>query len=380
MVYPLRKSRSCAHYAASGAALLLLPLLLSAQDTTDAAADANITSGSSDSSCLLENATRRNLPNAAPVKNKLGALPDEYTRDLKYNPPSCNSLPAVLPSAGCGTADWRHLGRPGGGRGTLYLWGDSVTFQIFRSLARLLLTVAPLKGSTREKGHVDQTKERPVGYSKQWQPRRHTCHTRRCHRFGGGLSICFVGVLQHVFTAGTAPCLLRSSPHDVHFINTGTWHNDEGTLRRSLNDFLSFVTKAREAGETLPHVVWRETTPQHFLTKGGLYHKYAPKGCIQSVDLDDLRSHDYRNRMAREMIGAAGIPIMPLWELLVQRPDLHTTVFTKPTMPDCTHWCEYSEGPVWAIANLTLSYTAQHFWPPPSLPPDSQAANSTDNR
>ena len=146
------------------------------------------------------------------------------------------------------------------------------------------------------------------------------------------------------------------------------------TIREYEADVRSFLEAATKwAASASAHLVWMETTPQHFANTPG-----GAGGCsaIPATPMDphlpwppeldalcnasastpspttDCRG-DWRNHIARRLLRERGIPVVPLAAALSSRSDLHTG-----GAGDCTHWCEGTEASVF-LSSAVLNVLAE---------------------
>jgi hypothetical protein len=151
-------------------------------------------------------------------------------------------------------------------------------------------------------------------------------------------------------------------PQDVHVFNGGVHINSASAMNKMMDSFREGVANLTAAGVALPRLVWRETTPQHFLAKGGNFvsqaHVKKTRGCIprSKVKVEELRKGNYRWDSVSRALRGLDIDVWHVWDLLVVRPDLH------PSTMDCTHWCDTPQSPLVEISKLLLSDVIRAYW------------------
>ena len=85
-------------------------------------------------------------------------------------------------------------------------------------------------------------------------------------------------------------------------------------------------------------LVWRETSPQHFQGKSGLFHGIKTPPCVA---IDDMRAawEPYKN-MTDILSEFPEIHLLPIWSLTALRFDAHSE-------KECSHWCLPGVPDVW---------------------------------
>jgi hypothetical protein len=169
----------------------------------------------------------------------------------------------------------------------------------------------------------------------------------------------------------TVSCFINSSPTDVHVLNYGMWHNDPRGIPVATNALSAFLkaVAGHRGEEGMPHMVWFETTPQHFLGKGGLFSTRPGalrKGCMTEAPLDEMRDLEFRNRLTLPILNTISLQaVAPMylfrtWELLAPHPRLHAQISKDKV--DCVHWCAYDGNVLMALGRLLLSDVSRMFW------------------
>jgi hypothetical protein len=254
----------------------------------------------------------------------------------------------------------------------LLLHGDSVTEQVWRILGDVLAEASGVEWVLeRPKSKPDLAGKLPAAiFAKRLE--RLPC-TKTCHRHGS-LHVCFLRTNINPIIEESAACLLQASPDDVHVFNTGLWIHSKGEAASAVRGFRRFIEYAREAGMTLPRIVWRETTPQHFASSpyGTFVERAAtkktkktPQRCMSAVDEAAMKKGDFRNKVAFAVLkGMEDIDVFKAWEMLMPLAQHHKVerVVKKPGPPDCTHWCETPDGPMFALCRILISDIFKRYW------------------
>uniref|UniRef100_A0A061RWF3 Uncharacterized protein n=1 Tax=Tetraselmis sp. GSL018 TaxID=582737 RepID=A0A061RWF3_9CHLO len=315
-------------------------------------------------SCFLQKA--KSKPIKRPVRTgKEVRLPCEKG---KYSKDFCKKLKREALSEGCALVDlWQPKWYTGPPR-EVVMYGDSVAQQFFQTLICQMAQHAPVEAPRLEQS-PPQGADPPNGTAPGVKSKG--CK-KRCWRFGS-LSVCMVraAFLNIVDGQGVASCLLGAGAADVHVLNAGVHVNSDKVMASMMASLREFVSNATEAGRPLPHLVWRETTPQHFLAKGGNFvsrqHIKKSRGCIprSRVNPKVMRQHDYRNRITFEHLRGLNFDVLHVWEMLVLRTDLH------PSGMDCTHWCDTQNSPIVQLSLLMLSDVLKRYWGGSNSTPDA---------
>eukprot|EP00873_Tetraselmis_striata_P001964 jgi/Tetstr1/422228/TSEL_013080.t1 len=357
---------------------------------------------------------QRQLQAKLPPPGRRNGWCGDLTDNVKFYNARCDTLPAVSPSPGCAAFDpadsaaWM----PAEPR-TVWFWGDSLTLQLWDHLLcflsrhvsedappvlnngtgynatgehygsggrRALLASAASRRAARlrnqpsvriawgKRGVGGQLLQKPL----KWNPKlssRMCVPDSPCVRFGK-LKLCFGEKWKD--SAWVSPesvsCFLNSAPDDVHVLNFGLWHNDAAGVPRAVQSMARFFqTAARARAQPLPHLVWLETAPQHFNSKGGLYYRRRGKvkpGCMERAQPAQLSN--FRNKMTlrilddAHLLSVAPMHIFRSWQMLAAHPELHNRV--NRGMLDCTHWCAYDGSVLSALAHILLSDISRTFW------------------
>eukprot|EP00873_Tetraselmis_striata_P025938 jgi/Tetstr1/446202/TSEL_033747.t1 len=330
-----------------------------------------------------------------PRSNTDNALLPEACNFGKYTNPYCKTLRPVTPSAkGCHLVDLSDPSWYTGPPRELVLYGDSITLQMERAIRCLLARHAPVPeggtaaaaaggpgGPAGRRGALETLDETPTAIqlalfagrrrlasqTKEPGPARYSpalrgapCRKDSCTTWGS-LTVCAMRTNEHPLQRDTAPCLLAGAPNDVHVFNVGMWHNSKGAMGHAVGAFAAFVRRARMAGEQLPHLVWRESTPQHFAAPGGNYPGRRGGACLKTAAAKQMEGREFRNAATWAALGDLDLHIAFAWELLKLHPELHVQKF-KGTETDCSHWCETPTGAVSALAHVLLSDVFRTYW------------------
>jgi len=325
----------------------------------------------------------------------------------KYYNRYCDTLPLVEPSAGCNAVDLENIKSwmPSEPR-TVWLWGDSVLKQVWYHLVCMLSKVVPPEDISQDVANLAFVADnmQPQSQKKKkikvkagvvswinwgakgiggkllqpplkWSPKLAKLSCKPiygCARFGN-LKVCYGDVLKDsaFYDTTTTPCFVNSAATDIHVINYGMWHNDRRGLpvaTKALSTFLRAMA-VHKGMDAMPRIVWFETTPQHFLSKGGLFSAKPgtiQKGCMTEAPLAQMRKLEFRNRVTLPLLNSSSLQeVAPMhvfrtWELFAPHPKLHDQ--RSQGKIDCVHWCEYDGGAVMALGEILLSDLSRAFW------------------
>eukprot|EP00959_Pyramimonas_sp_CCMP1952_P352277 7380998-Pyramimonas_sp.AAC.1 len=117
-------------------------------------------------------------------------------------------------------------------------------------------------------------------------------------------------------------------PHDVVLLNIGLHHNNPADLTNAVEAFLTWYAQRKLSAlpRSLPTLIWRDTTPQHFpKSPGGSYAQTrtrrsipnltiagAPPSCVD-IPLEEMHQFEWRNKVATPMVAAHNISVLPTW-------------------------------------------------------------------
>lgn len=241
--------------------------------------------------------------------------------------------------------------------------GDSVAMQVFESLICALHKSTPV-----------DTKGSLWGHSKSFSA--HTCPfgDRNCYlRPGSAVSMHAAGVgvhMHHLEFFNNASFWgaiheLGMTKNDIVLFNIGLHYNNMTAYESDIGAFLESLSVVRAASsDNTPHILFLETTPQHFPTENGYYpSSYATDNIRRcgvartaNTSVADLqakmRQLDWRNNIVNEFVAKfnAGSPfyhvkpnnlsVVKLAEGLYSQWDTHIVKgpLSVPTA-DCTHYC-----------------------------------------
>ena len=178
---------------------------------------------------------------------------------------------------------------------------------------------------------------------------------------------------------------LNRSDLGVHVINVGAHHSTpaehQRTVKRIITAIATAIREAHSAKRSAPLVVWRETTPAHFMRLGpddnGSWKRPErddaeqarrcdgkSKYCCRPLDAATAARQNWRNRVANPLLRAAGVPVFATYDALVPQWDAHVNFPRRkdPFQIDCLHFCspgvlsELWVGPffLWLGQYLTL--------------------------
>jgi hypothetical protein len=273
-------------------------------------------------------------PMTAGVGSKVEHFLEKSCNFKKHTNPYCTSLPAVSLSSECNLVNLTDPVLYSGHPREVVLYGDSVTLQVESALRCLLSRNSPVRvadnsygekggpeiknaakgvGGARRRLHSAQKEPGAVKYSIGLKG----AACRKQCRSWGSLTVCVMRTNEHVLQRDTAACLLNSRPSmDVHVFNIGMWHNSRSAMSRAVGQFAKFIKAARAAGERFPHLVWRESTPQHFAARGGNYVGKRTGSCMKSARTKEMEAGEFRNAATWDALAGLDIDVMAAWELL----------------------------------------------------------------
>ena len=311
------------------------------------------------------------------------------------------ALPDFKPSPGCSIIEQSNpkswLPVSSGGPYRLTFWGDSITRDIFRSLLRFLQEtpgfsrvgkdgkdVLDSQGATRKLLTGNRRDPPPLVWNKEIATIAK--NPGPCSWLGlagriGNVHLHHVRVEKQVLQNREHINALFCDPESVHVINIGVWHNKRKDYINALTYFVRFIKSAVNAGISLPHIVWRETLPQHFASQGGHFVKSNNKRqptwpCMSNTDIGDglsLLNSEWRNNIAIKILrenlhGIFGpelqktvVDVFPAWRLLLHQPIYHYGGKSS-THIDCTHWCSYPGDGLEGLALILFSDIINTYW------------------
>ena len=137
--------------------------------------------------------------------------------------------------------------------------------------------------------------------------------------------------------------LARLASDCIAVVNVGLHYNSAKSYARFLADFERECLKKRC---TNANIVWQETASQHFPGSiNGYFRLRGPckSGCT-ALSRTSLRSGDFRNRMANELMQKYQVPILKVWEITQGAYNMHVQFNSKSGLCDCTHFCNTPMG------------------------------------
>ena len=179
---------------------------------------------------------------------------------------------------------------------------------------------------------------------------------RRCQIARASATLRSGGKLEYL---GDRPEFGLDQP-GVHVINVGMHHGTraehEGAVKRVLAAIAAAAREARGANRSAPLVVWRETTPAHFMRLGpddnGSWklpddaeqaRRCDGKStyCCRPLDAATAARQNWRNRVANPLLRAAGVPVFATYDALVPQWDAHVNFPRRKDryQIDCVHFC-----------------------------------------
>lgn len=220
---------------------------------------------------------------------------------------------------------------------TLWLWGDSFSQQLHRSMTECSFFIgSPLLETSLED--------------------RNCCTASSCVTFyGHGARICSVRADNALFSQTNKRCLRCLQEGDIMIANIGLHFNVRGEYAKAIKMGISDLQRIMKKVS----VIWRTNPPQHFDTPGGNFYKgarTAARGCKAVGGLPMMQKAEWRNSIANPFIKKAGIPIMHVWETALKFPELHPG--SMGNKMDCLHWCEYSNNVLRVWNSMMLNYIA----------------------
>ncbi len=166
--------------------------------------------------------------------------------------------------------------------------------------------------------------------------------------------------VEDIFTDNIKNIINRHNTQstDVILYNVGLHYHDETIYETKLQSWRIMMETIFNHTKRIPHILYLESSPQHFSHKSNGYHtegiKYIEDAHCQSLydptipgDLQRLKALDWRNtvlhRVLQPMVDMDQLRIIPIAEDLYSQHDAHversSPEYTTPTYMDCTHWC-----------------------------------------
>lgn len=260
------------------------------------------------------------------------------------------------------------------GRSVLFL-GDSVMHQIYATFVCNMASHVPMKYTVEFHGAVHKNIMCPFG-------------APHCHFISSAGKFARSG---HIRTGGTftyTPKLfeqtvfeqMQMTTDDLVIMNIGLHYNERAKLQSDLKAFFHELTELRSRKGYLPHILFFQTTPQHFHTPLGYYNKsHSSDRChdfasttytgtsadfFAKMEVEDWRNadlqvalHTYNRHFLQtytnmtsfasyeenlDVIELSGyVHLVRVARPLYSKWDAHVdlTPFFYFTEGDCTHWC-----------------------------------------
>lgn len=269
----------------------------------------------------------------------------------------------------------------------LHMFGDSVTFQVFKSLAcSLNLPELRMQSIVHWAYYQGGTAELDTPYFnyKTCPLGKMHCHILKDEEgFDTGTvyfptynaTIKFIWI-DHYYKGLLWIIKSRQSKDDIALVNFGLHFNDEGAFSENVNVFKSDLMNLTSAvGDDHPHLFFLETAPQHFPTPGASFHGYywantADSWCDPEAILDEERQYthyDWRNIIPRKELVDEDIHIIKIARELYSQHDAHigssatelVGAVRNYHLADCTHWTAPS-GVFQYISTIIYNSILQH--------------------
>ena len=153
--------------------------------------------------------------------------------------------------------------------------------------------------------------------------------------------------------------LARIPSNSIALVNVGLHYNTRKSYAQFLHKFEVTCLRKRCTNAKL---VWQETAAQHFPNSfNGYFQKrgVCRSGCTR-LSRDILKSHDFRNQMANELLRKYDIPILEVWELTQAAQEMHVQSASSTGICDCTHFCNTEWGVFRAYNRVLQAWLAQN--------------------
>lgn len=183
---------------------------------------------------------------------------------------------------------------------------------------------------------------------------------------------------------------------DLVVVNTGAWYSfgaerDLDAQARMMADLVRSRSPQIDSGGAagaggspmaLPHMVWLDSSAQHWNTPGGIYN--VSNSYSKSADMplnaegaacgawprEVMERTDFRNRNVPSIILQAGIPVLPIWEMTADAADA-----MPYELPDCSHFCQ--PGVPDAIGQAVMNFMLYPFPPTDKVAAAFKAATTS---
>jgi hypothetical protein len=190
-------------------------------------------------------------------------------------------------------------------------------------------------------------------------------YTSGCITFMGNVQLCVCQSYSPKGRAkGTAACLEKQQMTNADILvfgSTALWqtkllrqkHDQAAAARTEVRELLSLVRSAPSATPKFSGtLIYREATAQHFNEPGGQYASKTRIGLLNGMGnkmrtcvprpAPEMVSWNAWNMAAHELLLAANITILPVWETTSDASDAHVDA------GDCTHFCSPGIGDDWS--------------------------------
>ena len=242
---------------------------------------------------------------------------------------------------------------------TLWVVGDSHSYDLFHALACLLGGLWDYQFS----GPLPVETEGPALEAMA----KHVFHYKHpeCLTLLENTVVCNVRVNHAQVLLGHALPILRriAQPSDVAVVNFAHWHG-VGDTTEYLGLLREFRKVVEEGAGTLPHMVWMEATPSHYMQQHGhfpggeppyecspLHVELQGDGSIVATDdwSDIVVQGGPYNKAAREVFGGSDIAMTQFWNSTVEVWNGHRVLpDDKGRGQECGHYCFPGVPSVWA--------------------------------
>ena len=240
---------------------------------------------------------------------------------------------------------------------SLWVVGDSHSYDLFHALACLLGGLWDYQFS----GPLPVETEGPAleAMAKHVARYRHP----ECLTLLENTLVCFLRVNHGHVLLGHALLILSriAQPGDVAVVNFAQWHGAVITAEY-LGLLREFRKVVEEGAGTLPHMVWMEATPKHYMQQHGhfpggeppyecspLHVELQADGTIVATDdwSDIVVQGGSYNKAAREVFGGSDIVMTQFWNSTVEVWIGHR-LMQDGRGQECAHHCFLGVPSVWA--------------------------------
>lgn len=243
---------------------------------------------------------------------------------------------------------------------TLWLMGDSIMQEYMRAVSCFFIEFWPEDLATVPIDHLPEDKQILDKMGGGWCVELLREGTRICHIRGN---------MGDEMVQITLPAMrhLGAKHSDILVINTGVWVNDAPGYAKFVGMLADYL---HLHAATLPVVVWRDSSSQHFDNPTGDFGCVPEKGCwapqhsypfvcqaIANVSLDAagavhahgpdqeiLTRGGWRNEIANPIMASYSIPVMHTWNQSLELWQFH---HHYQAGNDCTHSCHPGPYQLW---------------------------------